>query len=45
MSAHGLVPLADLPTGPDPVSTWMRVDFLTRRVIDLRKALGPSPGE
>jgi hypothetical protein len=34
---------ADLTSGPDPVSAWIKLDLLTRRIVGRRLEHGPTP--
>jgi hypothetical protein len=37
------VSAADLPREPEPVTAWIRLDRLTRRVVGRRMEHGPTP--
>jgi hypothetical protein len=34
---------ADPPHGPDPLTAWIHLDLLTRRVVGRRMEHGPTP--
>jgi hypothetical protein len=38
-----LVSAADVPQEPDPVTAWIQLDRLTRRIVGRRLEQGPSP--
>jgi hypothetical protein len=47
MLTHGVraprpVSAADLPHGPDPLTAWIRLNLLTRRVVGRRMEHGPT---